>query len=204
MTTYGNGDRGNVGSLASERWIPSRNIAGYVAELLVEVYALLSADGKLTSWRPNIDIDHKDIVFDELGSRLLSAYVQVKCATRLSKGFQINCLVKYPDGKPITNDRFVYVFAFLNVKSMTLEKIWLVPCKDFNRLALRPRMKGPGVVLAFDGHARKRRRNVGPGRWDRFVVTPEDLGPRFLKLIKRARAGAPLRAPGVLQMMARP
>lgn len=48
------------------------NISGNVAELLVEVYALLSAGGKLTSWRPGIDIDHKDLIFDEVGARLLS------------------------------------------------------------------------------------------------------------------------------------
>jgi hypothetical protein len=204
MTTNGNGARRNVPPLAIARRLFPRKISGYVAELLVEVYALLSSGGKLTSFRPNIDIDHKDLVFDELGSRLRSVYIQVKCLTHLSHGYQLTCLVKFSDGKPITNDRFIYVFALLNVKTMTLEKIWLVPCKDFNRLATRLRPKGKGVVLAFEAHARKRQRNVGPGKWDRFEVKPEDLGPRFLSVIERARAKTPIEATGLLQMVARP
>ena len=202
-TTHGNGERQNGSSAIGPRLLPNK-VSGYVAELLVEVYALLSAGGKLTSFRPNIDIDHKDLVFDELGARLRNLYVQVKCLTHLTNGYQVVCLVKYPNGKPITNDRFVYVFALLNVKRMILEKIWLVPCRDFNRLATRVRTSGKGTTLEFAGYARKRQPNDPSGKWDRFEVKPEDLGPRFLKLIETARASSPIRAAGVLQMAARP
>ena len=202
MTTNGNGGRRNGSPARRPRPLPKK-ISGYVAELLVEAYALLSAEGKLTSFRPNIDIDHKDLVFDELGSRLRSAYVQVKSLTHPSNPYQVICLVKYSNGKPITNDRFIYVFALLNVKSMTLEKIWLVPCKDFNRLATRMRIKGKGIVLVFAAYARERQYNVA-GKWDRFEVKPGDLGPRFLSVIAHARAKAPIKAAALLQMMARP
>ena len=203
MTTNGNGGRRNGSPVRRRRPLPKK-ISGYVAELLVEAYALLGAGGKLTSFRPNIDIDHKDLVFDELGSRLRSAYVQVKSLTHPSNPYQVICLVKYSDGKPITNDRFIYVFALLNVRSMTLEKIWLVPCKDFNRLATRMRIKGKGgIVLVFAAYARERQYKVA-GKWDRFEVKPEELGPRFLGVIERASAKAPIKAAGLLQMMARP
>src|SRR5438132_8833381 len=189
MTTNANGGRRSGPPACRRRPLPKK-ISGYVAELLVEAYALLGAGGKLTSFRPNIDIDHKDLVFDELGSRLRSAYVQVKSLTHPSNPYQVICLVKYSDGKPITNDRFIYVFALLNVKSMTLEKIWMVPCKNFNRLATRVRTKGNGTTLEFAGYARERRPNVQPGKWDRFEVKPGEMGPRLLTLIKHARATA--------------
>ena len=87
---------------------------------------------------------------------------------------------------------------------MTLEKIWLVPCKDFNRLATRMRIKGKGgIVLVFAAYARERQYKVA-GKWDRFEVKPEDLGPRFLKVIEHARTAAPIGAAGLLQMVARP
>ena len=202
MTTNGNGGRRNGPAARRPRPLPKK-ISGYVAELLVEAYALLGAEGKLTSFRPNIDIDHKDLVFDELGSRLRSAYVQVKSLTHPSNPYQVICLVKYSNGKPITNDRFIYVFSLLNVRSMTLEKIWLVPCKDFNRLATRMRIKGKGIVLIFAAYARERQYKIA-GKWDRFEVKPEDLGPRFLSVIEGARANAPVEAIGLIQMVARP
>src|SRR5438132_10805887 len=200
MTTNGHGGRQNSSCARRPRPRPKK-ISGYVAELLVEAYALLSAEGKLTSFRPNIDIDHKDLVFDELGSRLRSAYVQVKSLTHPSNPYQVICLVKYSDGKPITNDRFIYVFALLNVRSMTLERIWLVPCKDFNRLATRMRIKEKGIVLVFAAYVRERQYKV-VGKWDRFEVKPEDLGPRFLRVIESARATAPISGVGLLQMVA--
>src|SRR5438132_8061834 len=202
MTTNANGGRRSGPPACRRRPLPKK-ISGYVAELLVEAYALLGAGGKLTSFRPNIDIDHKDLVFDELGSRLRSAYVQVKSLTHPSNPYQVICLVKYSNGKPITNDRFIYVFSLLNVRSMTLEKIWLVPCKDFNRLATRMRLKGKGkgIVLVFAAYARERQYKVA-GKWDRFEVKPEDLGPRFLSVIERARATARVSGVGLLQMVA--
>ena len=203
MTTYGNGEHRNGSFAFSGRALPKK-ISGYAAELLVEVYALLGAGGKLTSFRPNIDIDHKDLVFDELGPRLRSAYVQVKCVTRLNKEGQVTCIVRYLKGRPIANDRLVYVFAYLDTRIMALEKIWFVPSKDFNRLATRMPMKGKGITLEFHGYARKRQRKVPAGRWDRFAITAEELGPRFLKLIETARAATPLHARGLLQMLARP
>src|SRR5438132_11628998 len=202
MTTNGNGGRPS-GSPARRPAPLPKKISGYVAELLVEAYALLGAGGKLTSFRPNIDIDHKDLVFDELGSRLHSAYVQVKSLTHPSNPYQVICLVKYSNGKPITNDRFIYVFTLLNIRSMTLEKIWLVPCKDFNRLASRMRIKEKGIILVFAAYAKERQYRVA-GKWDRFGVKPGDLGPRFLSVIAHARAKAPIKAAALLQMMARP
>ena len=40
---------------------------GAVAEALVAAYALISANGKLTSYRPFSDVDGKDIIIDLAG-----------------------------------------------------------------------------------------------------------------------------------------
>src|SRR5437660_12331553 len=102
MTTNGNGGRRNGSPARRLRPLPKK-ISGYVAELLVEAYALLGAGGKLTSFRPNIDIDHKDLVFDELGSRLRSAYVQVKSLTHPSNPYQVVFLDEDSNVQPMAN-----------------------------------------------------------------------------------------------------
>ena len=52
---------------------------GAVAEALVAAYALISAGGKLSSYRPFTDVDGKDIIIDLVGG-FKDIYVQVKCA----------------------------------------------------------------------------------------------------------------------------
>src|SRR5438105_13346432 len=97
---------GNRHPHAKTRQTNPREITGYVAERLVEVYALVSAGGRLTSFRPNTDIDHKDMIVDERG-HLRNAYIQVKCATRLNKRGEIMCQVRYRDGHIFNDPRLV-------------------------------------------------------------------------------------------------
>jgi len=52
---------------------------GAVAEALVAAYALMSANGKLTSYRPYTDVDGKDLIIDLAGS-FKDIYIQVKSA----------------------------------------------------------------------------------------------------------------------------
>lgn len=48
---------------------------GSVAEALVAAYALISAAGKLTSYRPFTDVDGKDIIIDLVGG-FMDIYIQ--------------------------------------------------------------------------------------------------------------------------------
>jgi hypothetical protein len=66
---------------------------GAVAEALVAAYALLSASGKLTSYRPFTDVDGKDIIIDLAGG-FKDIYIQVKCALGIDRNRRIGGLVR--------------------------------------------------------------------------------------------------------------
>jgi hypothetical protein len=156
---------------------------GYVIECLVEAYALLGGAGRITTARPDSDVDHKDFIVDEVrGYR--SLYLQVKGSPRLYKN-QLRVLVRYPKGKVLSDPRLVYVFCYLDAEAMKLARMWLIPAPDFNRLAPRQSAPGGRVQLEFQaGNA---------GKWARFEIDPTDLGVHLLTMLKgqtRSRAAA--------------
>ena len=57
-------------------------LMGYAIECLVEAYALIGSGGRLTTARPDSDVDHRDFIVDEIGG-YLTIYLQVKGSPRL-------------------------------------------------------------------------------------------------------------------------
>jgi hypothetical protein len=110
-------------------------LIGEVAELLARAYVLAAARGRLTTFEPDADVDHKDFIVDRRGGDR-HAYIQVKCATRLRQK-QVWCVARYLPHKVPTSARLFYLFAFLDLRSIELTRMWLVPAHDFNRLAYR-------------------------------------------------------------------
>lgn len=175
--------------MAKARALP-KSLKGHVAELLVEAYAILSAAGRLTAFGARSDVDHKDLIVDEVGG-YRNAYAQVKCATHLDAEGHIVCTAHYPKGKIPSHARFIYVFCLLDEMRMELTRVWVVPSRDFNRLAYREQRGDDRVQLLFECLA------SGDRRWDRYEVSPNKLGARFIELIERSNGG-PLRAlPGL-------
>lgn len=168
----------------------STQVVGYVGERLVEVYAMLSSGGKLISFRPAADVDHKDLIFDERG-RNRNVYVQVKCAHTVDASGFVHFRAAYPLGDIPSSDRFVYVLALLDVDRMALTDIWLVPSRDFNRLAARTGRRGGITLLAAPGIR-------GRSKWNRHRIQPQELGSRLLAIIQKAPAEEPLALPGSL------
>src|SRR3989442_6524030 len=120
-------------------------VVGYIGERLVEVYAILGSVGRLTSFKPGADVDHRDLVFDERG-RNRNIYAQIKCALAVSLSGFLQFAAYYPKGDLPSSPRFVYILCRLDAKTMALTHIWLVPSADFNRLASRSTIRG-GVTL---------------------------------------------------------
>jgi hypothetical protein len=150
---------------------------GRVIEDLVEAYAFISSGGQLTASRPSSDVDHKDFIFDERGG-YRNAYVQVKGVTQTNSSGEVRILVEYPTGKLLSNARFLYLFCFLDLKLMRITRMWLIPSPDFNHLAPRARARPGRVLLAFVAGR--------TGKWNRFELQPEALGPRLLEVIEMA------------------
>ncbi len=66
---------------------------GAVAEALVAAYALMSAKGKLSSYRPFTDVDGKDLVIDLAGG-FKDIYIQVKCALGIDRNRRIGGMAR--------------------------------------------------------------------------------------------------------------
>ncbi len=72
----------------SRRWLGRSlglpdQVMGYVIECLVEAYLLIGGAGRLTTARPDTDVDHKDFIVDLKGG-YRSLYIQVKGSLRPS------------------------------------------------------------------------------------------------------------------------
>ena len=149
-------------------------LLGYIVECLVEAYALLGASGRLTTARPDSDVDHKDFIVDERGG-YRSIYLQVKGASVLDHG-TVSVVVRYKKGEILSDPRLVYIFCLLDVKAISLSRIFVIPSPEFNRLASRVRLRGGRVQLSFQGGK--------TGRWSRFEINPTTLGDRLFEIIR--------------------
>jgi hypothetical protein len=152
---------------------------GAVAEALVAAYALMSAGGKLSSYRPFTDVDGKDIVIDLAGG-FKDIYIQVKCAVRVNRNHRVGGTVRLYEGHLPVSPKFVYVFCLLDRRKMVLTRMWVVPSATFYRRAYRTLLAKGMIQFNFDC------RTAGDARWDEFEVTRKTLGPRLVRLIKAA------------------
>ena len=152
---------------------------GAVAEALVAAYALISAGGKLSSYRPFTDVDGKDIIIDLVGG-FKDIYVQVKCAVGVNRNHRVGGTVRLYQGHIPVSAKFVYVFYLLDRRKMELTRIWVVPSATFYRRAYRTSLAKGMIQFNFDCQT------TGDARWDEFEVTRKTLGPRLVRLIKAA------------------
>ena len=152
---------------------------GAVAEALVAAYALMSAGGKLSSYRPFTDVDGKDLVIDLAGG-FKDIYIQVKCALGIDRNGRIGGTVRLHGDRIPSSPKLVYVFCLLDRRKMELTRIWVVPSAVFYKRAYRTLLPKGMIQFNFDY------RTAGDDRWDAYEVTRAELGPRLVKLIKAA------------------
>jgi hypothetical protein len=155
---------------------------GAVAEALIAAYALISAGGKLSSYRPFTDVDGKDIVIDLAGG-FNDIYIQVKCALGIDRNRRIGGTVRLHRDEVPSNPKFVYIFCLLDRRRMELTRIWVVPSAIFYERAYRTLLPKGMIQFNFDY------RTAGDDRWEEFEVTRQQLGPRLVQLIKVAARG---------------
>lgn len=149
---------------------------GAMGEALVAAYALISANGKLVSYRPLTDVDGKDIVID-LAESFKDNYLQVKCALGLDRFNRIRGTVRLHGEHIPTDPKLLYVFCLLDREKMELSRIWVVPAVVFYRGAYQTKLAKGMVQFNFDCQSK------GDKRWDEFEVSRHELGLRLLKYI---------------------
>src|SRR5438105_12404780 len=152
---------------------------GAVAEALVAAYALISAAGKLSSYRPFTDVDGKDIII-YLAGGVMDIYIHVKCAVRVNRNHRVGGSVRLHRDHLSISPKFVYVFCLLDLRQMELMRMWVVPSATFYKRAYRTSLPNGMIQFNFDC------RTAGDARWDEFEVTRKTLGPRLVRLIKTA------------------
>jgi len=175
--------------IRSERLHKNDKLWGAVAEALVAAYALISAGGKLSSYRPFTDVDGKDIVIDLAGG-FKDIYVQVKCALGIDRNRRIGGTVRLHRDEVPSSPKFVYIFCLLDRRKMELTRIWVVPSAIFYKRAYRTLLPKGMIQFNFDY------RIGGDPRWEEFEVTRQQLGPRLVALIKAAAKSPRQKAAG--------
>lgn len=179
----------------TRKLVLAKSLKGHCAELLVEAFAILGAPGRLSGFSARSDVDHKDLIIDEVGG-FLDVYLQVKCATGLDAEGHIVCTAHYPVGQIPSHPRFIYVLCLLDQRAMDLSRIFVIPSPDLNRLAYREKRGPDRVQLLFECRA------SGDPRWDRFEVAKRELGKRLVQLIEAAPEVQVARFPGVALRLA--
>jgi hypothetical protein len=154
-------------------------LMGYVIECLVEAYVLVGAAGRITTARPDVDLDHKDLLVDERGG-FRYIYIQVKGSPKLHANGNFYAVVEYPNQQIMADTRLWYVFCLFDVNQMKLARIWLVPSHAFRRHAPRSIRK--------DGHVRLTFAAGKSGKWTPYEIDPMTLGVRLVAIIKRQNA----------------
>jgi len=152
---------------------------GAVAEALVAAYALIGANGKLTSYRPFSDVDGKDIIMDLAGG-FKDIYIQVKCTLGLTRSRRIAGTVRLHRDHIPADAKLVYVFCLMDRQKMELTRLWVVPALMFYKHAYRTPLPKGMIQFNFDC------RVDADDRWDDFEVARDELGPRLVQLIRTA------------------
>src|ERR1700737_2209647 len=122
---------------------------GAVAEALVAAYALMSAGGKLTSYRPFSDVDGKDIIIDLAGG-FKDIYIQVKCTLSIER--RIRGEVRLRGDHVLSSPKFVYIFCLLDRRNMELTRIWVVPSAVFTneRIGLSCQKESSSLISTIE------------------------------------------------------
>src|SRR5260370_10483606 len=107
---------------------------GAVAEALIAAYALMSAGGKLSSYRPFTDVDGKDIVIDLVGG-FKNIYIQVKTSLAINRNRPITGTLRLHRDRIPSSPKFVHVLCLLDPRKMQLTRIWVVPPAIFYKRA---------------------------------------------------------------------
>ena len=153
---------------------------GTLVELMVEAEILAGSDGRLVPSRMEPDIDHRDLVVADVGG-YGALWLQVKGTTHPDHEGRIVAFANYRDGSIPESPRMLYLVCLLDLQQHVLDRLWLVPSADFNRVAYREHTGDTGrVTLQFSC------RVAGDERWGSFEVSRLDLGARLEPLVRAA------------------
>jgi hypothetical protein len=163
--------------------------AGTAGEQLFAACVTLSSGGDLELFKPLTDDDHTDVTAGRRG-KVPALAIQVKTSLSLDPDRRASARMTFPDGKPREHPTFVYAIVY--VSEASIERAWVIPSADFNRLTTPgagPR--GKGIQLHFEASPSH------DDRWATFRCSRLELGPQLMKVIDGLPAGSVARVPRV-------
>jgi hypothetical protein len=150
---------------------------GRLVELLVQAEILAGSGGRLIPSPMEPDVDHRDLIVAEVGA-FGALWLQVKGTAGLDHEGRVVAFSSYPADAIPESARLYYLVCLYDPVQHLLERLWLIPSADFNRLAYRERARHDGRVnLQFSCRA------AGDKRWDRFELARLELGRRLEPLV---------------------
>jgi hypothetical protein len=150
---------------------------GTLVELMVEAEILAGSGGRLFASRLEPDVDHRDLVVAEVGG-YGALWLQVKGTTHPDREGRVVAFANYPADAIPQSPRLLYLVCLLDLQQHLLERLWLVPSANFNRLAYRERSShADRITLQFSC------RGTGDERWDSFEVPRLQLATKLKPLI---------------------
>jgi hypothetical protein len=149
-------------------------------ELMVEAEILAGSDGRLIPSRMEPDVDHRDLVVADAGG-FGALWLQVKGTAHPDREGRVVAFANYRVDAIPESSRLLYLLCLVDLKQHLLERLWLVPSADFNRLAYRERAAHEGrVTLQFSCRA------AGDERWGAFEVPRLELAGRLEPMVHAA------------------
>ena len=169
--------------------------SGTAGEQLFAACVTLTSVGELELFKPLTDDDHTDVTAGRRG-KVPALAIQVKTALSLNRqGFAV-AKMYFGDSNPREHPAFVYVVVY--VVEATIDKGWLIPSADFNRLAYRGKgPRGKGLELEFMASPTR------SDKWSAFRSERLDLGPHLMTFIDGLPAERPPRVPGTHLLLRR-
>lgn len=168
---------------------------GTAGEQLFAACVTLSSAGDLELFKPLTDDDHTDVTAGRRG-KVPALAMQIKTALHLDRQGFAAAKMYFPDNNPREHPAFVYVVVY--VVEAAIDKGWLIPSADFNRLAYRGKgRRGKGLELVFMASPTR------SDKWSAFRNERLELGPGLMKFIDGLPPGRAPRVPGAHLLLRR-
>jgi hypothetical protein len=151
---------------------------GTLVELMVEAEILAGSEGRLIPSRLEPDVDHRDLVVADVGG-FGALWLQVKGTTHPDHEGRVVAFANYRVDSIPESPRLLYLVCLVDLHQHILDRLWLVPSPDFNRLAYRENAADARrITLQFSCRA------AGDERWDSFEVSRLELADRLEPLVR--------------------
>lgn len=150
----------------------------------------LSSKGKLTCYTPNSDDDGIDLIVNPR-NEFKPLFIQIKSRFVLQKSRRF--IQNVGKNTFSANEMFYLLFVYFNQSTLEVDRIWLIPSKDFESLANN--VKEGETFKSFY------RINAGMAnskdKWSAYAIDKSELGSKLQEIINKLYQATSLGVPNL-------